>query len=182
MFKTSFLPRYNMPLLEMVGFTCTGNTFSIGFAFMSNEDVASYRWVLNELKFVYDTLGVKVNAIMTDREQALIKAIRLVYGDGVQHLLCWVHIRHKLLAYVLKVFHAYDNAPDLSRSFANSCWGLFSSTTEASFEERYADLKTKWRPTLIAYLEKVWLNKYKKNIVRAWTGHTLHFQTRTTNR
>ena len=171
-----------MPLLEMVGFTCTGNTFSIGFAFISNEDVASYRWVLTQLKGVYDELGVQVNTIMTDREQALIKAISQVFGDGVQHLLCWVHIRHKIIAYGLKVFANAEKPHELSRGFANACWALFSSTTEATFEERYVELKRRWRPTLIAYVEKVWLNPFKKNIVRAWTDHTLHFQTRTTNR
>ena len=121
MLKTTCCARYDMPLLEMVGFTCTRNTFSIGFAFISNEDVASYRWVLTQLKGVYDELGVQVNAIMTDREQALIKAISQVFGDGVQHLLCWVHIRHKILAYGLKVFANAKKPHELSRGFANAC-------------------------------------------------------------
>ena len=67
--------RYNMPLLEMVGMTSTGRTFSIAHAFLAHEREENYEWVLTKLKHFYmpDKLP---EVIVTDREWALIKGIK----------------------------------------------------------------------------------------------------------
>ncbi|KAI5681502.1 hypothetical protein M9H77_02730 [Catharanthus roseus] len=38
--------KYNVPLLECVGMTPTGKNFTVATAFMCNEQVTTYRWVL----------------------------------------------------------------------------------------------------------------------------------------
>jgi hypothetical protein len=45
---------YNMPLVEIVGVTPTGKTFSIAHAIIENERHAAYTWVLQCLRSTLD--------------------------------------------------------------------------------------------------------------------------------
>ena len=42
--------RYRLPLLEIVGMTPTGMTFSIAFAFMASERVNNVVWALDKVR------------------------------------------------------------------------------------------------------------------------------------
>jgi len=64
-----------MPLLEIVGFTCTYKTFNIGYAFIRHEDVIYYNHIMRKLLYLCNEARVMPAAIMTDREHALINAI-----------------------------------------------------------------------------------------------------------
>nr|XP_043638123.1 uncharacterized protein LOC122609128 [Erigeron canadensis] len=81
---------YNMPHVEIFGVTSTGRTFSLAYAFIVNEQEANYQWVLQSLK---STLveGFVVRVVLTDREQALMKALKVVMPEA-KHLLCRFHI------------------------------------------------------------------------------------------
>ncbi|KAI5650614.1 hypothetical protein M9H77_36619 [Catharanthus roseus] len=46
---------YNMPLLEAVGMTPTGKNFIMATVFMCDEQVVTYRWVLQQIKHLYFT-------------------------------------------------------------------------------------------------------------------------------
>jgi len=170
--------RYGMPLVEMVGFTCTHRTFNIAYAFTRAEKTFNYKWIMRKLRALFEDLGVMPTAIMIDCEMALIKGIRNAFGDEVQHLLCWVHIKHNIEAHATKILK------DRSRvdAFARQCWGLFCSTTEEKYEERLSKLRSSWKSGLVGYVEREWLIPHKKSIVRAWTDHHRHFFTRTSNR
>ena len=74
-----------MPLCEIVGFTCTTKTFNIGIAFLTREDEETYSWVLQQVRMLLGT--AELEAIVTDRELGLIKALGVVFPH-VQHLLC----------------------------------------------------------------------------------------------
>ena len=78
-----------MPLCEMVGFTWTGKTFNVAYAFMTHENTNNYEWVLTCLDRLFR--GRVPSVIVTDRELGLISALRIVFPH-VQHQLCWVHI------------------------------------------------------------------------------------------
>ena len=171
--------RYEMPLVEIVGFTCTHKTFNIAYAFTRGEKVFHYHWILRALRNLFDELGVMPKAIMSDCEKALIKAVKIVFKDvPVRHLLCWVYIRNNIKAHADKVIKNSGRVD----TFTNQCWSLFCSTTEESYEERLKALRTSWKSGLVGYVEREWLTPYKENIVRAWTDSTLHFFTRTSNR
>jgi hypothetical protein len=45
--------RYNMPLLDIIGFTCTGASFYLGWAFLANEREETYKIVLEYLAEMY---------------------------------------------------------------------------------------------------------------------------------
>ena len=66
-----------MPLLEIIGFTCTGYNFSVAYAFILHENQDTYAWVLYNLQHLFG--GNVPEAILTDREQGLIAAQREVY-------------------------------------------------------------------------------------------------------
>ncbi|KAI5649827.1 hypothetical protein M9H77_35832 [Catharanthus roseus] len=46
---------YNIPLLECVGMTPIGKNFTVPTAFMCNEQTTAYRWVLQQIKYLYFT-------------------------------------------------------------------------------------------------------------------------------
>ena len=111
-----------MPLVEIVGFTCTNKRFNIAYAFTREEEVLHYVYIMKKLLYLCQEAGVMPTAIMTDREQALIKAIRGVFrGHNVKHLLCWVHINCNIEAYSNPILRDTKRVTD----FCNRCWGLF---------------------------------------------------------
>ena len=121
-----------MPLVQMVGFTCTMLTFNVGFAFTRAEKTVHYTWIMKKLRALYEDIGVMPTAIMTDREKALINGIHEVFGNEVHHLLCWVHIRNNLMAYATPILKDMNKSKD----FANQCWALFCSRSEKTYEKR----------------------------------------------
>lgn len=167
-----------MPLVEIVGFTSTHKTFNIAYAFTKAERIYHYTWIMIQLKSLFIDLGVMPTAIMTDCEDALIKGIKTVFGSEVQHLLCWVHIKHNIEAHASTILKRQIKV----EAFAGQCWGLFCSATEETYELRLEQLKRSWKSGLVGYVERTWLNPHKTSIVRAWTDHKLHFLTRTSNR
>ena len=171
--------RYDMTLVEMVGFTCTHKTFNIAYAFMAQETVMHYKFVMMCVHELCRNLGVMPKAIMTDCEKALLRAIKLVFKDtDVKQLLCWVHIKHNIQSHAEKVIKNTKRA----ENFVTQCWGIFCSSTEEIYEERLRKLRDSWKKGIVGYVEKYWFTPYKKFIVRAWTDYTLHFHTRTTNK
>ncbi|XP_076958902.1 uncharacterized protein LOC143634796 [Bidens hawaiensis] len=85
---------YNMPFVQIVGVTSTNKTFSIAFAFMQNEKIESYTWVLNCLKLTLDKC-MHPRVILTDRELALVNACKEVFPNATQ-LLCRWHISRNI--------------------------------------------------------------------------------------
>ncbi len=169
--------RYKMPLLEVIGFTCTGHNFSVAYAFMAHENEESYAWVLRNLQHLFN--GKVPNAIMTDRELGLIAAVKEVYPD-VQHLLCWVHVLRSCEEAALD----YTGDPDKVAQYKSECRGLFMSRTNETYQSRKKGMYARWGmyPKLMSHLEGTWLMDYHTNIVCAFTDHVLHFGTRSTNR
>ncbi|KAG5567257.1 hypothetical protein RHGRI_002722 [Rhododendron griersonianum] len=78
--------RYRFPLLQIVGITCTELTFNVAFAFIECEKEENYTWVLEKLKGMMDADALPV-VIVTDRELALMNAIRSVFPHAT-NLLC----------------------------------------------------------------------------------------------
>ncbi|KAI8573117.1 hypothetical protein RHMOL_Rhmol01G0253500 [Rhododendron molle] len=94
--------RYRFPLLEIVGVTFTELTFNAAFAFIESENEDNYTWVLDKLKGIMDVDALP-NVIVTDRELALMNAIRSVFPDATD-LLCRFHIGKNVLAKCRKMF------------------------------------------------------------------------------
>ncbi|KAL6541943.1 hypothetical protein OROGR_011429 [Orobanche gracilis] len=82
--------RYHLPFLEIVGLTSTNKTFCIAFAFIRNEKIDNFKWVLHCLiQTLEDYMLPRV--IVTDRDLALMEACRYVFPKA-SRILCRYHI------------------------------------------------------------------------------------------
>jgi len=83
--------KYRFPLLEIVGVTSTGLTFSVGFAFLSSERQNNFTWALERLKGLLMTSKGGPEVIVNDRDLALMNVIATVFPE-CYHFLCQFHI------------------------------------------------------------------------------------------
>lgn len=93
---------YKMPLLHFVGSTNTDNTFTVAICFMTSKTTGDYLWGLSEFKRL-SGINISPNVIVTDRELALINAIKIVYPRAT-HVLCSWHIEKNILSNCKKYF------------------------------------------------------------------------------
>ncbi|XP_028062629.1 uncharacterized protein LOC114265960 [Camellia sinensis] len=149
------LAKYRLPLLEIMGVTSTEMTLFVAFAYLQDERVDNYAWVLATLRDVMDGFVVPT-IIVTDRELALMNAIQKIFSSG-RHLLYRWHIMYssseiqynERLKSLLKEFSSYPNAvkcvmdtwaksahAKLKRQLG-SCQVLF----QASFEKKHSLLE-----------------------------------------
>ncbi|XP_057444454.1 protein FAR1-RELATED SEQUENCE 5-like [Lotus japonicus] len=68
--------RYQIPLLEMVGLTSTGLTFSIAFCYIVREHTIDYVWALECMKSLITNDARLPQVIVTDRDLALLSAVK----------------------------------------------------------------------------------------------------------
>lgn len=74
--------RYGLPLLDIVGFASTGQTFHLAFGFIQDEKQDSYEVILRCLAEAYESLEIQhPRTILIDKERALINAINIVFPD-----------------------------------------------------------------------------------------------------
>ncbi|KAL5159018.1 putative protein FAR1-RELATED SEQUENCE 10 [Glycine soja] len=92
--------RYRLPLLDFVGVTPTGMTFSAGFAYLEGECVNNVVWALEQFRGLFlrrDRLPI---VIITDRDLALMNGVKTVFPECT-NLLCRVEYAYWALKRVL---------------------------------------------------------------------------------
>ncbi|XXG68779.1 hypothetical protein AAC387_Pa06g1787 [Persea americana] len=170
--------RYRLPLLEIVGVTSTQMTFSVAFVYLESEREANYRWALERLKELMDGC-TPTRVIVTDKELALMNAIKVVFPDAT-NLLCRWYISRNILANCKKCFETNDRWGAFI-----SCWNmLVVSPTESDYTQMLSALERNYAgyPHVVDYVKTSWLNKHKEQFVAAWTDRHIHFGNVTTNR
>jgi hypothetical protein len=88
--------KYKMPLLHVVGMTPFNTTFSICFVFLKEEKESDYVWTLQQVYRPYSDENLP-ETIVTDRELALLNALRLLFPNST-NLLCAWHINKNVTA------------------------------------------------------------------------------------
>jgi len=83
--------RYRLPLLDFVGVTPTGMTFSAGFAYLEGEHLNNVVWVLERFRGIFLKRDVLPGVIVTDRDLELMNAVKTVFTECT-NLLCSFHI------------------------------------------------------------------------------------------
>ncbi|KAH1257474.1 Protein FAR1-RELATED SEQUENCE 5 [Glycine max] len=68
--------RYRLPLLDFVGVTPTGMTFSAGFAYVKGECVNNLVWALQRFRGLFLKRDALPGVIVTDTDQALMNAVK----------------------------------------------------------------------------------------------------------
>ncbi|KAL5137778.1 Protein FAR1-RELATED SEQUENCE 5 [Glycine soja] len=162
-YKTNW---YRLPLLDFVGVTPTGMTFSAGFLYVEGELVNNLRDALP---------GV----IVTDRDQALMNAVKDVFPECT-NLLCIFHINKNVKA-KCKSLIAQKNAWD----FVMDYWG---SLTDCPLEQQFDECLKKFEiacapwPMFVDYVKETWIIPHKEKFVSAWTNKVIYLGNTTTNR
>lgn len=170
--------KYKMPLVELICVSYTGMSFQVAYAYISHEKEENYVWALEHLRQI---LGhyVTPSVFVTDREVALMNAIKLVYPTS-DHLLCQWHIKTNIIKNCKGSFKEKEQF----EVFMNSWDHLVNAKTEEEYVNRWEEFKFRYRDYKqdIMYIEDQWLAKYKERFISAWTNNVLHFGNVTTNR
>ncbi|XP_012832959.1 PREDICTED: protein FAR1-RELATED SEQUENCE 5-like [Erythranthe guttata] len=145
--------KYAMPLLAIIGITPVGRNFTIVVAFMSHEDADTYEWTLNCLKELLD--GVEPNAILTDMELGLLKALPNVFPFSY-HMLCIFHINRNVEANATKFMRGNN---DQGLIFRRGLWAKLEKFVRAYTRNVYHFGNTSTNTVVSAHsFAKGWLN------------------------
>ncbi|XP_073222978.1 protein FAR-RED ELONGATED HYPOCOTYL 3-like [Cicer arietinum] len=171
--------KYRLPLFEIVGVTSTGLTFNVAFAYMDYERQDNFWWALEKLKELFVSNTSFPQVIVTDRELALMNAIKVVFPSST-NLLCQLHINKNVGAkckqYILK------------KDMQEPILELWRKIVYCSEEKEYEELLQVFEQACVDniiffdYVRDTWLNPHKERFVEAWTNRVLHLGNTTTNR
>ncbi|KAL5179249.1 Protein FAR1-RELATED SEQUENCE 5 [Glycine soja] len=164
--------RYRLPLLDFVGVTPTGMTFSAGFAYVEGERVNNLVWDLQCFRGLFLKRDALPGVIVTDRDQTLMNAVKDVFPECT-NLLCSFHINKNVKA-KCKSLIAQKKAWD----YVMDCWGsLTDCPSEQQFDECLKEFEmacAPW-PMFVDYVKETWIIPHKEKFV-------MHLRNTTTNR
>ena len=168
--------KFKMPLLSIIGITATHRSFFGCFAFLQDETMEGYRWVLERLREICSNL--KPGSIVTDRELALMDAISAVFPES-KHLLCRWHISKNILAKCKPAFREEEQWAEFSRSWSK----LMASNTNEKCDALWTEIRTTYagQANVIRYLESTWW-PHRTHFISAWTDRAVHLNTVVTSR
>jgi len=96
--------KYRLPLLEIVGVTSTGLTFSAAFVLMSTKREKNFTWALQRLRGFFFRGDVYPTVIVSDKNLALMNAIEIVFLEACS-LLCRFHTKKNVKAKCKMLVH-----------------------------------------------------------------------------
>ncbi|KAL5191889.1 Protein FAR1-RELATED SEQUENCE 5 [Glycine soja] len=167
--------RYRLLLLDFVGVTPTGMTFSAGFAYVECEPVNNLVWALQRFQDLFLKCDALPVVIVNDRDQALMNAMKAVFPNCT-NLLCNFHINKNVKA-KCKSLIGQKNAWD----YVMDCWGcLTNCPSEQQFDECLKKFKiacSPW-PMFVDYVKETWIIPHKEK----FTNKVMHLGNTTTNR
>ncbi|KAJ1388696.1 MULE transposase domain [Sesbania bispinosa] len=171
--------KYQLPLLEIVGVTSTGLTFSVAFAYMEQARSNNFTWVLEKLRAMILILDTSPQVIVTDKDIALMNAVEKVFPMSA-HLLCQFHIARNVKAKCKLLVSPINKWEPIMGAWMS----LMHSATERDYEMRltYFEQLCSSFPTLLDYVKNTWLIPHKEKFVAAWTNMVMHLGTTSTNR
>ena len=160
--------KYRIPLLEVAGCTSTGKTYAIAFGFLTSEKEDNFVWAL---RAVSNFLRCKdeLKVIVTDRDQALMKAVDDVFPKCTA-LLCQYHILMNVKTNFLKKaklgkkVRSREVWPNVKVAWENIMGSASEEEYNSSvktFKERYGH----WSE-FIEYVESTILGPVKEKFVR----------------
>ena len=89
--------RYRLPMLDFVGLTPTGMTFSAGFAYLDGDHLNNVVWALERFRGIFLRRDVLPGVIVTDRDLTLMNAVKTVFPECT-NLSCSFHINKNVKA------------------------------------------------------------------------------------
>ena len=110
--------KYRLPLLEVVGVTSTGLTFSAAFVLMAIERQNNFIWALQRLKGLFLRRDVYPTVIVSDRDLALMNAVEVVFPEAC-NLLCKFHINKNVKAKCKMLVHPRETWDVVMKAWAS---------------------------------------------------------------
>lgn len=142
--STQRMNKYNMPFIPFVGLNHHRQTTIFACGIVSDECVESYTWLLQV--FLRAMCQQKPRSIITDSDNAMMKAIRQVLPD-TDHRVCSWHIERGISK------HLHFSQIKIFRSF------IYDACSHAEFEEKWSSFVLKYRTSR----NKGWLKRmYRK--------------------
>ena len=133
-----FSCRYNLPFLEIVGFTSTWKNYTLVGAFLSHETTEDYTWAIRQLVKLCVNAQKTPKCMVTDREKALIKPLDALFTSS-KHLLCRFQNLKNIEG---KAKNVIKNVA-IAKYFSNDYRSLFKTTSEKRYNEELARIKQK---------------------------------------
>ena len=122
--------KYRLSLLDIVGVTPTGMTFSAAFAYLEGERLNNVIWALERFRGIFLTCDALPGVIVIDRDLALMNAVKVVFPKSI-NLLCRFHIDKNVKA-KCKTLLGQKNEWD----FVMEVWrSLVDCLSEQNFDE-----------------------------------------------
>jgi MULE transposase domain len=179
--------RFNLPLLDIVGFTATNRSFVIGQAFLTHEEEEDYIWVLRWIKDLYAEHDLPTpGPITTDKAGGIHNACSIVWPE-VPHLLCRWHINKDVKAYCQKQWLIQTNRisnqerksliDQRFKEFISQWLRLLYAQTEMAYDQALESIENQHSTSqgqIINYLERAWL-PFKETFILAWTNKIRHY-------
>lgn len=184
-----------MPLLNIVAQSCSRTTILVASVFLPQELQENYEWALRQLLAHLGSDAV-LTVLVTDRELALINAIRIVYPTTV-NLLCIWHIEKNVVSHCKGYLGARginegptpqrepgQPATTLYERFMDAWHDVIRSETEAEYQENMSALQALRGDTVVEnqqldtarnYVLGTWLTDHKERFVAAWANRHRHF-------
>ena len=103
--------RYSMPMLHIVGFTSTNQTYTVAVAFLLRESTEWYTVALEAFLHLTGATKLPIKVVITDRETALINALALLLPDTYQ-LSCIWHLKENVKTHAKPCFLPTDTDDD----------------------------------------------------------------------
>ena len=126
---------------------------------------------------MFTTFRGRTSVIVTDRDLALLKAVKHVFPNS-KHILCMFHINKNVKARA----KAY-----LDNRYAEDVLDIWQRIVDSSSEEyafHVSGLENYPQPIakFVEYVKETWLIPHKEMFVRAWTDTVMHMGNLTSNR
>ncbi|KAL5170754.1 Protein FAR1-RELATED SEQUENCE 6 [Glycine soja] len=145
-----------LQLLDFVGVTPIGMTFSIGFSYLEGEHLNNVVWDLERFRGLFLRRDVLPEVIVADKDLALMNAVKIVFPKCT-NLLCQFHIDKNVKA-KCKSPEEFD---EWLEKFEINCspWLMF-----------------------VDYVNQIWIIPHREKFVKAWTNTVMYLGNTTTNR
>jgi hypothetical protein len=175
-FDTTYLTNtHKMPFAPFVGVNHHGQSILLGCGLLSNEDTNTFIWLFES--WLKCMSGRAPNAIITDQDKAMQKAIEIVFPK-TKHRFCLWHIMEKLP-------HKFSGHSQYEAIKKNIQHAVYDSLTRDEFEESWQRLlemhnlqQNEWLQWL--YDERYhWVPAYVKNTF--WAGMSTTQRSESTN-
>ncbi|XP_057452011.1 protein FAR1-RELATED SEQUENCE 6-like [Lotus japonicus] len=169
--------KYMIPLLEMVGMTSVGFTYTIGFGYMCNERDTEVTWALEKLRGLLLKEEDMPKVMVTDKDTALMNAVTTTFPTTA-HLLCQFHIAKCVKAKCKLTIQDKEMWDDVGDAWNRVMYA--ESAEEFNTGMNFLRSLVGEHSGLMNYIKETWL-PFKHKFLKYAIDHYVHMGNTTTN-